>query len=79
MMMDHLIDLPGLGVAHWLLFAAMVAVFLYPIGRILGRLGISPFWSVLALVPLVNLVALWILAFADWPATPKQEARWNQS
>lgn len=48
-------------------FAQTVA-FLYPIGRILGRIGLSPFWSVLAVVPLVNLIGLWVLAFADWPA-----------
>ncbi len=57
----------GFGLAHWLLFVLMVAVVLYPIGRILSRMGISSFWSVLAVVPFVNLIALWILAFANWP------------
>jgi hypothetical protein len=52
---------------HWLLFALGVALVLYPIGRILDRLGISPFWSVLALIPVVNLAALWLLAFSAWP------------
>ena len=57
----------GYGVGHWIAFAVIVAVVLYPIGRILGRLGLSPFWSVLALIPLVNLIGLWLLAFIDWP------------
>ena len=57
----------GFGLTHWLIFAAFVAVVLYPIGRILSRLGLSPFWSVLALILLVNFIALWVLAFADWP------------
>jgi hypothetical protein len=61
----------GYGLGHWVIFAVMVAVFLYPIGRILGRIGLSPFWSVLALIPLVNLVALWFLAFIDWPGRKK--------
>ena len=52
---------------HWILFAVFVALFLYPIGRILARIGFSPFWSVIALIPLVNLVGLWIVALAAWP------------
>jgi hypothetical protein len=57
----------GYGIGHWIFFALMVAVVLYPIGRILARIGFSPFWSVLALIPLGNLIGLWLLAFIDWP------------
>ena len=58
-------------IGHWLGFAVIVALTLYPIGRILNRLGISPFWSVLALIPFVNLVALWVLALSPWPRGSK--------
>jgi hypothetical protein len=58
----------GYGVAHWLFFTAVVLLIVYPIGRILRRLGFSPLWSVLVFIPLLNLLSLWILAFADWPA-----------
>ncbi len=64
-MMNHMIT--GYGFGHWLIFPLIVAAVLYPVGRILGRLGLSPFWSVLALFPFLNLVGLWILAFAEWP------------
>lgn len=57
----------GFGIGHWLGFIVMVLLLVYPIGRILGRLGLSPFWSIVAVVPFVNLLALWILAFAEWP------------
>jgi hypothetical protein len=68
-MMYHWMDFTGLGfgLTHWIVFAAFVAVVLYPVGRILDRIGFSPFWSVLAMIPLVNLIALWGLAFIDWP------------
>jgi hypothetical protein len=66
MMMNNWTDLPGFGPTHWVVFALMAAVILYPIGRILKRIGVSPIWSVLALIPMVNLVGLWVLAFADW-------------
>jgi hypothetical protein len=65
MMMDGWMGMSGFG--HWLVFVVMLAVILYPTGRILGRLGFSRFWSVLALIPLINLIALWALAFSDWP------------
>ena len=55
------------GWAHWFMFAAVVALVLYPVGRILKRLGFSPFWSILSLIPLVNLIGLWIVAFVEWP------------
>ncbi|MGT2467630.1 hypothetical protein ACVOMV_26350 (plasmid) [Mesorhizobium atlanticum] len=61
------IDMTGYGLGHWAVFAVMIAVLLYPIGRILSRIGLSPLWSVLAVIPVVNLIGLWVLAFADWP------------
>ncbi len=66
-MMDNWMTSGSFGLTHWLVFAVTVAVILYPVGRILSRIGFSPFWSVLALVPLVNLFALWLLAFTNWP------------
>jgi len=36
-------------------FAGTIAVFVYPIGRILTRLGYSPYWCIVALVPFFNL------------------------
>lgn len=49
------------GFGHWIIFAAMAAAVLYPIGVILRRLGYSPFWAVLTFVPFVNIVALWLV------------------
>lgn len=67
MMVDNWTDMTGYGYGHWLFFVIMVAVVLYPAGRILNRLGFSPFWSLLIFVPLVNVFSLWVLAFSDWP------------
>lgn len=57
----------GYGWSHWIFFVVMVVIVLYPIGRILERIGLSPFWSIVAVIPLLNLVGLWVLAFVDWP------------
>ena len=73
-MMANWTDMAGYGLGHWLIFAATIAAFLYPIGRILSRVGLSPFWSVLALLPFVNLIGLWMLAFIDWPEGRRKAA-----
>ena len=49
---------------HWLVFVIMIALVLYPIGVILRKLGFSPLLAVLACVPLVNLIGLWIVALS---------------
>jgi hypothetical protein len=67
MMMNDWIGMAGFGYGHWVIFAVMMAIILYPIGRILDRIELSPFGCVLVLIPLVNLIGLWALAFADWP------------
>jgi hypothetical protein len=33
----------------------------------LKRIGFSRWWVVVALIPYVNVVGLWILAFVKWP------------
>ena len=43
---------------------AFVAVF----GLIVNRAGYSRWWLVLMFVPVLNLIMLWVFAFADWPA-----------
>jgi hypothetical protein len=53
---------------HYFVFFVGVALILYPTGRILRRLGFSPLWSILMFLPLINVIALWFLAFAEWPA-----------
>ena len=50
------------------LIAAMLGLVIWPAARICTRLGFSPWLGVLAVVPLANLVLLWFVAFASWPA-----------
>ena len=66
-MMDGWMYGYGFGSTHWLWFIVMIAVVIYPVGRILSRIGFSPLWSIVMFIPLLNLIALWILAFTDWP------------
>jgi uncharacterized membrane protein len=63
----HLMAVVGLVLIVW----AFVAVF----GRILNRAGYSRWWLLTVVVPVLNLIMLWVFAFASWPVTrPRGQA-----
>jgi hypothetical protein len=53
------------------LLSAVVVAF--PAGRVCQRAGFPPWLGVLAVVPLANLLLLWFVALADWPASKVSE------
>lgn len=59
------------------LFAMVIAsavLFLYPAWRIFGRAGFAPATALTVLIPFVGpLIAMAILAFADWPAARRAD------
>ncbi len=61
----------GLSIWHWVLFVAIIWLAVanwIAIVRILHRTGYSGWWSLLAFIPIVNVIALWRFAKARWPA-----------
>jgi hypothetical protein len=46
----------------------LVALAVVPYWKIWTRTGHSGLWALLMLVPIVNLVSLWVLAYKRWPA-----------
>jgi predicted PurR-regulated permease PerM len=50
-----------------ILLALAIATSLIPIQQILHRTGHSRWWCLLAFVPLVNWIGLWVLAYGRWP------------
>jgi uncharacterized membrane protein YhaH (DUF805 family) len=42
-------------------------ILLVPLWRIISKAGYSGAWALLSLIPFVNIIALWIFAFARWP------------
>jgi hypothetical protein len=57
----------GMGMRE-LIIIALLVLFIWPYGRVLSRAGYSPWLCLLFFVPLVNLVAIWVFAYANWPA-----------
>jgi predicted PurR-regulated permease PerM len=52
-----------------LAISAILLAIVWPASRICGRIGRSPLLGVLAVVPVANVVLLWFLALAEWPAS----------
>lgn len=51
---------------HWLVLLAVLAT-LVPVARTLSRAGLSPWWAVLSVVPIIGWFGLWAFAYARWP------------
>jgi len=45
----------------------MIALMGVPVANILHRAGRSRSWTILAFIPLLNLIGLWVFAFTRWP------------
>jgi uncharacterized membrane protein len=53
-----------------------LAIILVPCWFICKKAGFSPWLSLLNIIPLGNLVLLYILAFGEWKVVPVQQVAW---
>jgi hypothetical protein len=63
----------GMSWIHWVLLLTILIVLIYPIARILKRIGWNQWLAILWLIPLLNIVMLWVVAFAPWPALQDEQ------
>ncbi|HTV84793.1 MAG TPA: hypothetical protein VME63_05280 [Dyella sp.] len=52
------------------LFALIITII--PLWRIISKAGYNGAWALLAIVPLVNLIMLYVFAFNTWPSERSQ-------
>jgi Mn2+/Fe2+ NRAMP family transporter len=52
---------------HWVWLILWIFLFLVPAWKIAKKAGFAGAWSLLMLIPLVNIAMLWVFAFARWP------------
>ena len=55
-------------VLQLLLFLLGAAIIVIPFWKIYSKAGFSKWLSLLMIVPLVNLLVLYVVAFSTWPA-----------
>ena len=63
-----------LSVGQWIALAVFCATSLVPAARILRRAGLSLWWSIFFVIPVVNVVAFWMFAYSRWPAVDGSRA-----
>jgi hypothetical protein len=53
----------------FLVYALLIVI---PAWRIFSRAGLHPALSLLAIIPGIGIIVLWIFAFVKWPSCPNQ-------
>jgi hypothetical protein len=54
-----------------LIFAVVIAFVISCMRKVLNRAGYSGWWTLTMFIPFVNLIMIWVFAFASWPALPR--------
>jgi NADH:ubiquinone oxidoreductase subunit 6 (subunit J) len=52
----------------------ILVVILLPYFRIFKRTGHNGWWALLMIVPVANIITLYIIAFSRWPALEEKSA-----
>jgi hypothetical protein len=67
--MEHGSDMgAGFVVIELLFFVIGIAIVIIPFWKIYAKAGFSKWLSLLMIVPLVNLIVLYVVSFSTWPA-----------
>ena len=61
--------------SHWLVGFIGFLAFVIPAVKILHKAGYSGWWLLTAFVPFLNVIMLWIFAFARWPIEERTVSR----
>lgn len=57
----------GLAVLQLIFFLIAAAIVIVPFWKIYSKAGFSRWLSLLMIVPLINLIVLYVVAFSSWP------------
>ena len=58
----------ALGAAELVMVVVVVLIVVLPFWKIFSKAGFPPALSLLMLVPLINVLMLFYLGFAEWPS-----------
>ncbi|MHC6800150.1 hypothetical protein ACYTR9_07515 [Vibrio antiquarius] len=58
----------GISIWQLIILSLIVLIPILLFGPILKKAGFSKWWSFIMLVPIVNIIAIWVFAHIKWPA-----------
>ena len=64
----------NIGPTEFLVFPGAVFIYMLVIGKIMSRAGYNGWLCLLYLVPIVNVLMLWMAAGSDWPVEKERNA-----
>jgi len=64
----------NMGLSGLLMIVVYIAILVVPFFQLWKRTGHSGWIALLMLIPVVNLVMLYVLAFKQWPAMPNRNS-----
>lgn len=64
----------NLGIPELLVISIIFVVFVFPAWKIFSKAGYPGVMSLVMLVPILNIVILYFLAFSDWPVLKELNA-----
>ena len=56
----------GISIVHWVIVLSVVVTTLIPVAKALKRVGLSPWWAILSVIPIVGWFGMWAFAYAPW-------------
>jgi len=62
-------------IVHWIITLIALFVFLFPAAKIISKAGYNGWWCLLGVVPVVNVVMIWVFAFSAWPALQSRQSQ----
>ncbi len=62
----------GITIGIWQVIILIVIVGV-PVAKILSKAGFSKWFCVLAIIPFINIVFLWVFAYVSWPNQRESE------
>lgn len=60
-----------------IIILVVLAIVIIPFWFICKKAGFSPWLSLINIIPLGNLVLIYVLAFADWKVVPAPQTAWS--
>ncbi len=60
-----------------ILIFVVLALILPPYWMIFKKAGFSPWLCLLMILPLINIITLWVIAFTTWNVVPAPQAAWQ--
>jgi uncharacterized membrane protein YhaH (DUF805 family) len=68
-------EMGSMSLISWIVVLIILLVYLLPVIKILHKAGYSGWWVLLLFIPVVNIIFLWVFAYADWPSLRGSQGR----